>query len=110
MNWPGAKRRVFPVDERKSERVSEARSKIRSTRALSVDRFGAVGKEASAVIILPKRSFFGRLAHLVDRIARDDDHDFRVGIVDHSLASEARGRRESGRLVEQVFLLLARFA
>src|ERR1700682_1913397 len=56
------------------------------------------------------QSFFGRLAHLVDRVARDYDHDFRVGIVDPPLASEPRGRREPRRLVEQVFLLLARFA
>src|SRR5258708_24297115 len=55
-------------------------------------------------------SFFGRLARLVDRIARDDDDDFGIGIVDHSLASEPRGRGEARRPVEQVFLLIARFA
>src|ERR1700682_5427254 len=56
------------------------------------------------------QSFFGRLAHLVDRVARDYDHDSRGGIVEHRVASEPRGRREPRRLVEQVFLLLARFA
>src|SRR5580658_11053818 len=55
-------------------------------------------------------SFLGRFADLVNRVARDDDDDFRIGVVDDGLASEPRRRRQPGRFVEQVFLLLARLA
>src|SRR5271154_6804393 len=55
-------------------------------------------------------SFLSRLADLVNRVARHDDDDFRIGVVDDGLASEPRRRRQPGRFVEQVFLLLARFA
>src|SRR5260370_40794115 len=57
-----------------------------------------------------RQSFFRRLANLVYGIARNRDGDCRGGIVDDSLASEPRSRRQSGRLVEQVLFLLARFA
>src|SRR5215472_19367839 len=46
---------------------------------------------------------------LVDGVARDEDLDHRVVVLDHGLATEARRGRQPGCLVEQVFLVLLRF-
>src|SRR5438067_4523968 len=86
MNWPG--RNAGRGPRRKSERVSAACSTIRATVA-----------SCSAAIAS---------ALLVDRVARDHDHDLRVRLLDHRLAAEARGRRQPRSLVEQVVLALLR--
>src|SRR6266481_1505629 len=65
---------------------------------------------ASSAWQLVRASFFGRLADLVDRVARNHDDDFRVGILDDSLASEPRRRRQPRSLVEQIFFLLTGLA
>jgi len=46
------------------------------------------------------------LADPIDRVARNKDHGLGAGILDHRLASQPRGRRQSRRPVEQIFLLL----
>src|SRR5213595_465345 len=82
MNCPGRNPRRGP--RRKSERVSGACSTMRATRA----------SYSTAM-----------LGHdLVDGVARDDDHDLGVGILDHCLAAEARGGGQPRGLVEQVLL------
>src|SRR5438034_10777774 len=80
MNCPG--RNAIRGPRRKSERVSGACSTMRATRA-----------SYSAAMLG---------GDLVDGVARDDDHDLGVGLLDHRLAAEARGGGESRGLVEQI--------
>src|ERR687887_442155 len=84
MNCPGRNARRGP--RRKSERVSGACSTMRAPRAAY------------------STAMLGR--DLVDGVARNDDHDLRVGILDHRLAAEARGGGEPRGLVEQILLAL----
>src|SRR5207249_3044524 len=85
MNWPGRKT-SGAGRRRKNARVSAPWSTTRSSRAASSG--AAMGGD------------------LIDGVARDHDHDLRLGVLDHGLAAEARGGREPGRLVEEVVLLL----
>src|SRR5437879_13096922 len=85
MNCPGRNAIRGPL--RKSERVSGACSTMRATRA----------SYSTAM-----------LGHdLVDGVARDDDHDLGVGILDHRLAAEARGGGDPRGLVEQILFAVA---
>src|SRR5882762_6223134 len=86
MNCPGRYARRCPC--RKSDRVSGPCSTMRATRASSSTAIGS--------------------GLLVDRVARDDDHDVRVGVLDDGLAPEAGGRRQARRLVQEVVLALVR--
>src|SRR5215470_6241333 len=85
MNWPGRKSSGV-ARRRKNERVSAPCSTTRWSRAVSSG--AAMGGD------------------LIDRIARDHDHDLRRRVRDHGLAAEARGGRQPGRLVEEIVLLL----
>src|SRR5580765_1622624 len=82
MNCPGRWSKRGPA--RKSERVSGACSTIRATRASS--------------------STATPLDLLVDGVARHDDDDLGVGVLDDGLAPEPRRRRETRRLVEEIVL------
>src|SRR5579875_1059352 len=48
------------------------------------------------------------LAPLVDRVARYEDDDLGIGILDYRLASEARSGGQARRLVKHVLFLLSR--
>src|SRR5215475_9369887 len=84
-NWPG-RNAMPPGTSRKSERRSPpwswtaARTAVRSSAMAAGD--------------------------LVDRVARHEDLDDGVVVVDHRLASEARRGRQARRLVEQILLVL----
>src|SRR5262249_49220962 len=49
-----------------------------------------------------------RAGDLVDRVARHHDLDHRVVVFHHRLTAETRGRREAGRFVQHVLLVLLR--
>src|SRR5579885_2233345 len=55
----------------------------------------------------PQSAAFRNL--LVDGVARHNHPDFRVFVLDHRLASQARGGSQAGRPIQQVLLALFRF-
>src|SRR5262245_65504055 len=52
------------------------------------------------------RSSAMRAGDLVDRVARHDDLDHRIVVLQYRLTAQAGARRQAGRLVEHVLLVL----